>query len=46
MPKEEKKSKDIKGHMRGNMYFPKTLEYYYREYYPVYYRIYYMKPLH
>lgn len=42
------KSHDNKtdGDMRGNMYFPKTLEYYFRAYYPKYYRIYYMKPLH
>ena len=56
MPKKEvkltKKSKqkevdnETNGSFRGNMYFPKTLEYYFREYYPTYYRIYYMKPLH
>ncbi len=44
--KELDNETDDTGSYRGNMYFPKTLEYYFREYYPTYYRIYYMKPMH
>jgi hypothetical protein len=47
MPKKDAiNNKEDKGDYKGNMYFPKTLEHYFRVYYPKYYRIYYMKPLH